>query len=370
MKVVAISGHRQRDCAASPDFLSWRHVAGLVGEVSCHWAGPRLDLRESGFRVRRRPRGGRFRDCVWLVSTVRAAVADARTGDEAVVNGGDPMGWLVGYVVARLSQRHLTLDLHADFTRLPAASVGHLRAALLRRVPVALARRADAVRVVSSTTLADLRAHGVNAVLIPPRLGPSWGAHDIRTRDPLADPLDVRVVTVGRLVASKGFDLLLESFARLRPEQAALGRRLSLTFVGDGPLAHELRQRADELGLLDSVRFAGFLAPESVQELLLESDILVISSRDEGTPRTLLEGVAAGLPVVATRVGGIPDASSDLLSVVLCAPDARSLTEGLAEVLADPPTPYNLLRSREMVLERYDFGANLAAVAAHLSGGV
>jgi glycosyltransferase involved in cell wall biosynthesis len=239
---------------------------------------------------------------------------------------------------------------------------------ILRRLPVILARYADAVRVVSSTTRDDLRARGVNAVLIPSRLAPHWTAGHLSSRVPLANPADTRIVAVGRLVPSKGFDLLLSAFAELRPNEVKGPRNLSLTFVGDGPLGKDLRVQAEALGVLNRVHFVGFLSSVEVKDLLMESDVLVISSRDEGTPRALFEGVAAGLPVVATRVGGIPEAAADLPSVVLASPEATSLAEALSAVLADPPEPTALVESRRLVFERYEFGVNLVAVAAFLEG--
>lgn len=107
----------------------------------------------------------------------------------------------------------------------------------------------------------------------------------------------LRIGSVGRLVAVKNYPLLLQAFARL---PAVLGCELVL--VGDGPERGALSKLATELGIADRVEFAGHR--DDVAQLLRAMDIFVLPSLSEGMSNTLLEALAAGLPVVASDVGG------------------------------------------------------------------
>ena len=114
---------------------------------------------------------------------------------------------------------------------------------------------------------------------------------------------------VGRMSHEKGHDILLDSLARL----GAQGVGFSLAIVGEGPLRADLERQASMLGLADRVLFAGRI--EAMHRVYEQLDLLVIASRSEGLPNVLLEGIAADVPVVCTRVGAVPE----LLALV---PDA------------------------------------------------
>jgi glycosyltransferase involved in cell wall biosynthesis len=132
----------------------------------------------------------------------------------------------------------------------------------------------------------------------------------------------VVVMMSGRLVPIKNHAALLEALATSgNPSLAAV-------FVGSGPLETELRARVTELRLNDRVRFLGFR--DDVQDCLSASDILAMPSSNEGLPLALLEAFAAGLAIVATRVGGIPAALGDPTAGVLVPPgDADALRMAL-----------------------------------------
>ncbi len=110
-------------------------------------------------------------------------------------------------------------------------------------------------------------------------------------------PGTLRIGSVGRLVPVKNYALLLQAFARLPASLAC-----SLSFVGDGPERAALAQLATELGISARVEFAGHR--DDVARLLRDMDIFVLPSLSEGLSNTLLEAMAAGLPVVASDVGG------------------------------------------------------------------
>jgi glycosyltransferase involved in cell wall biosynthesis len=131
---------------------------------------------------------------------------------------------------------------------------------------------------------------------------------------------------------SKGHDLLLEAFASLRAEFA--GARLLL--AGDGIRRAWVETLARDRGLDGWVTFAGFR--DDVPDLLSAMDCFVLAStRTEGVPQSLLQALAAGVPVVAANVGGIPEVVEDGATGLLVPPgDAGALAQAIRAVLTDP----------------------------------
>ena len=123
-----------------------------------------------------------------------------------------------------------------------------------------------------------------------------------------AAPGDLVLFTAGRFVRKKGFEYLIDAVARLAPRWPAL----RLVIGGGGDLEAELRARAASAASRGRVGFPGVLAQDAVAAYLAGADIAVVPSvRDEagnvdGLPNTVMEALASGTPLVATRVGGIP----------------------------------------------------------------
>ena len=154
---------------------------------------------------------------------------------------------------------------------------------------------------------------------------------DVRPR-----PLDLSfsrfVLTIGRVVAKKGFDLLLEAFVRISREHPDVG----LVIGGDGPALGQLVRRTDEAGLAERVRFPGVLSRSEVAWAMGAAEVFVLPSRVEPFGIVVLEALRAGCPVVVSARGGAPEivrdgidglvvdpAQSDVLSTAI----ARLLTE-------------------------------------------
>ncbi len=112
-----------------------------------------------------------------------------------------------------------------------------------------------------------------------------------------------RVLFIGRLDAVKGGPLLLEAFAAARAGHP----EAHLTVVGDGPARGALEAQAAALGLAGAVTFAGYRSQDEVAALLEEADKLVLPSFAEGVPMVLMEAMASRIPVVASRVAGVPE---------------------------------------------------------------
>lgn len=140
------------------------------------------------------------------------------------------------------------------------------------------------------------------------------------------------VLGIGRLVRVKGFDLALRALAEALGREPALDLRLVL--VGEGPEREALAGLAAELGIARQVCFVG--ASSEVPLYLAASDLLVAPSRNEGQGRALVEAMAMGLPVVATRVGGIPSVLRDGECGLLVPPEsAGELARAILELSRD-----------------------------------
>jgi glycosyltransferase involved in cell wall biosynthesis len=138
------------------------------------------------------------------------------------------------------------------------------------------------------------------------------------------------LLAAGRLHAQKRFDLLLEAFATVR-ERVPKAR---LAIVGTGSLREDLETRARDLGVAESVTFAGFRA--DMPAVLSAADLFVLSSDDEGLPMVVLEAMAAGRAVVATRVGALEDMVDEGKSGVLVPRgDPAALAEAVIPLLKD-----------------------------------
>lgn len=142
-----------------------------------------------------------------------------------------------------------------------------------------------------------------------------------------------RILFVGRLAAVKGLPVLFDALVRLAPDFPDL----AVTLIGDGPERQGLEGEAAALGLAGMVEFAGYQGQSGVAAALAESDLLVLPSFAEGLPVVLMEALAAGLPVVTTRIAGVAELVEDGISGFLVPPgDAAALAEKLAILLADP----------------------------------
>jgi glycosyltransferase involved in cell wall biosynthesis len=162
---------------------------------------------------------------------------------------------------------------------------------------------------------------------------------------------DARVVTtVGRLTAIKNHAMLLNSLQDL----AARIPAIVLLIAGDGELRPDLERQAETLGIGDRVRFLGWRRDLDV--IYAATDVFALTSRNEGTPVAMIEAMAAGVPVVATDVGGVADVLSDSRAGLLVASDdANGLSVAIEELLRSPmELRARGAHARASVLERYD----------------
>lgn len=151
---------------------------------------------------------------------------------------------------------------------------------------------------------------------------------------PPAVPADPPVlVCLGRLIREKGFDVAIEALNHVRRRFAAA----CLVVAGDGPDASALRERVRELGLEAHVSFPGPVAPVDVPALLRRASLVLVPSRVEAFGLVALEAAAMGRPVVAARVGGLPEVVEAGATGVLVEPDQpAALAEAIIGLLSNP----------------------------------
>jgi glycosyltransferase involved in cell wall biosynthesis len=135
---------------------------------------------------------------------------------------------------------------------------------------------------------------------------------------------------VGNLKFTKGCLELLEAFVDI----AATHDRLSLVFVGDGEARAPMLRRVAECGLAAQVRFLGKIEHATLPDWFAAADLLCLPSYNEGVPNVVLEAMACGVPVVATRVGGIPEVLPEFAGVLVAPRDATCLAFALRSALA------------------------------------
>ncbi len=147
-----------------------------------------------------------------------------------------------------------------------------------------------------------------------------------------AAPDEVVLFFGGRFHPVKALDRLIDAVARLCQQNSI---PIKLLLAGSGELEADLRQQVREAGLEEVVVFLGFRG--DIPELLMAADVVVLPSHWEGVPIILLEAMAARRPIVATRVGGVPEIVSDEVTGLLTEPDdVPALVEALARLVASP----------------------------------
>lgn len=140
----------------------------------------------------------------------------------------------------------------------------------------------------------------------------------------------VRLLALGRLVAKKGFDVLLDALAALPPTAPPV----ALTLAGDGPERAALETRARALAPRVTVDFAGWV--EDVAPLFAAADLFVLPSRDEPFGIVVLEAMASGVPIIATRTAGPLEVLDPATATLVDIGDVAALGDAIGGFLADP----------------------------------
>ena len=212
-----------------------------------------------------------------------------------------------GDYLSRRSGTPNVLTVHGGDLYDPSKASSPHRHAVLRMLIRRLLRKADAVVGQSQNTVSNVHTYyddSVDVDLIP--LGIDRPPAPVSDRQALGIQDDECVmVTVGRLVARKGLDQLVEAMPSFREHRARL------VVMGDGPLMEPLKDQARALGVADLVNFVGFVSDQEKTDWLAAADLYVSTSQHEGFGLVFLEGMAAGLPVICYDFGGQTDFLDD-----------------------------------------------------------
>jgi glycosyltransferase involved in cell wall biosynthesis len=231
--------------------------------------------------------------------------------------------------LARLCRVPTLVHLHGStFVEFYESECGSLRQWLVRRT----LERARAVIALSESWRAYLAriAPAARVVVIPNMVDAAAVQAAMRRSGAARHP--GRILFLGEVGRRKGaYDLVCA-----RAQVAAAEPRVRLVMAGSGEL-EEMRRLARELGVERHLELPGWVAGEAKARLLAEASIYVLPSYNENLPVSILEAMAAGLPVVSTRVGGIPDAVREGSEGLLVLPGANeALAESLLRLLRDP----------------------------------
>lgn len=228
-----------------------------------------------------------------------------------------------------------------------------------RKVPADILRdraaRAAAVVTCNTDVHDSLTALGIAAELVP------HGVNLARfTPTPLTVTVPLRLLAVGRLVAKKGFDVLLQALARVSTPW-------HLELVGDGPELSRLLQSADHLGIIDRITFNGAMTHEMLPRLYAEAHAVVVpsvvdqSGDRDGLPNVVLEAMASGRLVIGSRAGAIASAvHDDETGWLVPSGDAMALAERIERLAADPTRAAALAAAGRACVEREYEGRSCA----------
>jgi glycosyltransferase involved in cell wall biosynthesis len=174
--------------------------------------------------------------------------------------------------------------------------------------------------------------------------------------------LPLRILHIGRLVPVKAQEGLILALANLRDQ----GRDFRCRIVGDGPLRTELQNLIQSLRLQDRIQLLGACFQAEVTRLYDWCQVLVLSSRSEGTPMVIIEAMAKARPVIAPRLTAIPEMVAEGQTGYLFRPgDAEDLARQLSRLMAQPQDLVRLgLEGRRQALELFDLSRNARKLMA------
>ena len=236
------------------------------------------------------------------------------------------LGWF-GHPVAFVTEAHGDwLNAPFLYNRLPMAFAVR---PILKTWSGFVLRRSDVIRTISRFLEKQIEsiAPGVPRVVFPTHTD-----FELYTDATRSEPVGDRVVSVGALYPVKGFTYLIRAWKTV----VAVRPDARLALVGAGPLRPSLEREAVELGVRDRLEFRGSLPPSQVRRELLSARLMVLPSLSEGLGRVLIEAAACGLPVVATRVGGIPELVDDQTGFLVPARDSEAIAEKVIWLLEHP----------------------------------
>ncbi len=274
-----------------------------------------------------------FRVVRFLLWALRRLVWIHQRDPVDVVNGSDLLGSLCGLLVRPWMGTKVIAQLQGEFLNSRSFSRSRIRAWAIRALAIYVCRHSDMVRCLYSAAAEQVVSLGVQqsrVVTIPSRCDTTL--FDSK-RYPKRNEMGTSLLYVGNLVPGKGLNFLLSSL----PSVIQNFPSAILTIVGDGSQKEELLELVQALCLDNNVKFLGRIPHDELPSVMSSADLFVFASLSEATPRAVMEAMAMELPVVATRVGGVPEMVEDGLTGLLVDPGSpHQLAEAICRVLRDP----------------------------------
>ncbi len=273
---------------------------------------------------------------VRVVSTITTIVRLARKADVLYVNGLY-LETAVANLISRKPEVHKVVGDLAwerstakgwvtdDFETYQAARYGW-KVSFVRWLRSWWSKRADRIIVPSKYLSRWVKSWAV----LEDQIDVVYNGMDFYPATEKADPAlptSINVVTVARLVSWKRVDGIIDAVSQLDD--------VGLIVIGDGPLRHDLEEHALRAGIADRVFFAGTRDSSEIPAILSACDVFVLNSTYEGLPHVVLEAMAAGLPVLATAVGGTPEVvQNETNGLLIDSNDPDGLLKALSRLIA------------------------------------
>jgi glycosyltransferase involved in cell wall biosynthesis len=285
--------------------------------------------------------------------------------------------WLLGpyphavafAVLTRLRRRPLVLGVRQDFpryvrSRRPGRRWMHCAADALELAWRLLARRSPVVAV--GAELAQNYRHAPSVLQLTVSLITLEDLEAGKRAASRSYDRELTVLSVGRIDSEKNPMLLVETLALLRQADP----RWRLVVCGEGPLRAALADRIEQAGLTSSTELRGYVPiDEDLLDLYRSSHAFLHVSWTEGAPQVLIEAFASGLPVVATAVGGVPEAAGDA-GLLMRPGDASAAAAALARIADDPDLRDELIRKGLERAREHTIEHETARLAAFIADGV
>jgi colanic acid/amylovoran biosynthesis glycosyltransferase len=285
--------------------------------------------------------------------------------------------FLAGVRLAAMLEANCCTHLHVHFADVPTQIA--MYAAALSRIPFTVmahandifenglllkkkAERASRMLTISAFNLRFLESMGIpgNRLAVV-RCGVSFPVEEIFKRKSGSET--IRIGTLGRMVEKKGFDILMRAVASLKSS----GRLIELQIAGDGPLKAELEQFAHTLGVRSLTLFNGSLPHQQVAPWMRQLDIFVLACKQDqngdmdGIPVALMEAMSQSVPVISTRLSGIPELVVHEETGLLARPgDHEDLAKQIARLIESPTLAEAMTsKAREHVNQEFGQAANI-----------
>lgn len=270
----------------------------------------------------------------------------------AIVTAQDPfITGVISYLISRRFNLPLNVQLHNDFFQNPNWERSKLENKLISPIGIWVLHKSDSIRYVNPRIGMFLKQNYKN---IKARLEHIPVAVDIDYFFQKARKVKKisKLITIGRLDWQKNIDSIINALSTLRKE----GKDITLTIVGDGGDRPNLERLIRKNNLQNSCRITGFLRKGNVRTYLHQSDLFVLASRYEGWSMSVMEAMAAGLPVIMTNVGIAGDlVINNQSGIVVDIENENQLTQAIREAIENPNKLYTLAKKgQEKVFNNYN----------------